>query len=86
MKKLFWVRTGLLLIILIFAISGGNFLYTGAGSATPLDTATGAVPLTEDTVLTQTFSPAHARVTSLSLALQPHDRSPSCPPRPAISL
>lgn len=75
MKKLFWIRTGLLLIILIFAVLGGNFLYTGVESASPLDMVTGALPLTEDVVLVQTFTPEHTRVTSISLALQPHGHS-----------
>ena len=73
MKKIFWIRTGLLLIILIFAVLGGNFLYTGSESAAPLDMATDAVLLSDETILVQTFSPAHARVTSVSLALQPPD-------------
>lgn len=75
MKKIFWIRTGLLLIILIFAIIGGRFLYTGAESFSPLDMASDSIPLTEDTVLVQTFTPGYARITSFSLALQPHDSS-----------
>lgn len=70
MKKLFWIRTGLLLLILIFAVLGGNFLYTGAENASPLDAAAGSMPLSSDHILVQTFSPEHARVTAISLALQ----------------
>lgn len=72
-KKLFWIRTGLLLIILIFAVLGGNFLYTGAESVSPLDIPARAVPL-EDAALVQTFTPRYAKVTSLSLALRPPGR------------
>lgn len=75
MKKLFWIRTGLLFTVLIFAVLGGNFLYTGVESASPLDMAADAVPLTEDIVLTQTFSPAHAKVTAISLALRSPEQS-----------
>ena len=75
MKKLFWIRTGLLFTVLIFAVLGGNFLYTGAESASPLDMAADAVPLTEDIVLIQTFSPAHAKVTAISLALRSPEQS-----------
>lgn len=70
MKKLFWIRTGLLLLILIFAVLGGNFLYTGAENTSPLDAAAGSMPLSSDHILVQTFSPEHARVTAISLALQ----------------
>ena len=71
MKKiLFWIRTGLLLIILIFAVLGGNFLYTGAESASPLDMIEVSIPLNENGVLVQDFSPAHPKVTGISLALQ----------------
>lgn len=69
-KTLSWIRTGFLLIILVFAVLGGNFLYTGAESASPLNMPGESVPLSEDTVLVQTFSPAHSRVTSIALALQ----------------
>lgn len=69
-KSLFWIRTGLLLIILVFAVLGGNFLYTGAENASPLDMLENSIPLSEDSVLTQVFSPAHSRVTSIALALQ----------------
>ena len=75
MKKLFWIRTGLLFTVLIFAVLGGNFLYTGAESASPLDMAADAVPLTEGIVLIQTFSPAHAKVTAISLALRSPEQS-----------
>lgn len=71
MKKcLFWIRTGLLLIILTFAVLGGNFLYTGVESASPLNMLEDSIPLSEDSVLIQTFSPAHSKVTFIALALQ----------------
>lgn len=69
-KSLFWIRTGLLLVILIFAVLGGNFLYTGAESASPLNMLEDSIPLSEDSVLIQVFSPAHSKVTSISLTLQ----------------
>lgn len=72
-KSLFWIRTGLLLILLVFAVLGGNFLYTGAESASPLDMLEDSVPLSDDAVLIQAFSPAHSRVTSIALALQAPD-------------
>ena len=75
MKKLLWIRTGLLLIVLIFAVLGGNFLYTGSESASPLDITGAAFPLEEDTVLIQTFSPLHANVTTIALAFQSHEES-----------
>jgi len=77
MKKLFWIRTGLLLIILIFAVLGGNFLYTGAESASPLDRTAGAVVLSGESMWVQTFSPMHTKVTAVSLALQPPDAAAS---------
>lgn len=73
MKRLFWIRTGVLLVILIFAVLGGNFLYTGAESAAPLDISAAALPLNEDTVLVQTFSPQHPHVTALALAFQSYE-------------
>lgn len=71
MKKYFWIRTGLLLIILIFAVLGGNFLYTGAENASSPDATADSIPLNSEQLLVQTFSPEHARVTAISLALQP---------------
>ena len=72
MKKLSWIRTGLLLAVLIFAVLGGNFLFTGAESASPLDMASDAVPIAgADHTLTQIISPEYAKVTAISLALQP---------------
>ncbi len=79
MKKLFWIRTGLLLTVLVFAVLGGNFLYTGAESASPLEQAVEAVPITEGTPLTQAFSPTYARVTCISLALQPSGQAAVMP-------
>lgn len=74
MKKiLFWLRTGLLLIVLVFAVLGGNFLYTGVESASPLNMLGDSIPLSEDSVLIQGFSPAHSRVTSIALALKAPD-------------
>ncbi|MCM1542153.1 MAG: hypothetical protein NC121_12960 [Blautia sp.] len=72
-KNLFWIRTGLLLFILIFAVLGGNFLYSGMESASPLNMLEDSVPLSEDSVLIQVFSPAHNRVTSIGLALDAPD-------------
>lgn len=72
MKKLSWIRTGLLLAVVIFAVLGGNFLFTGAESASPLDMASDAVPIAgADHTLTQIISPEYAKVTAISLALQP---------------
>ena len=73
MKKLFWIRNGLLLIVLIFAVLGGNFLYMGKESASPLDVPGTALPLKQDTVLIQTFSPEYAKVTAIALAFQSHE-------------
>lgn len=71
MKKIrFRVRTGLLLITLIFAVLGGNFLYTGAESASPLDTIEAGIPLNENGVPVQNFSPAYPNVTGISLVLK----------------
>ena len=69
-KMLFWIRTGLLLIILIFAVLGGNFLYTGSESASPLDAIEVSIPLNETGAPVQNFSPAHPKVTGISLVLQ----------------
>lgn len=73
MKRLFCIRTGLLLVILIFAVLGGNFLYTGAESAAPLNISTAALPLNEDTVLVQAFSPQYTHVTALALAFRSYE-------------
>lgn len=73
MKKLLWIRTGLLLIVLIFAVLGGNFLYTGAESASPLDVPGASLPLKEGTVMIQTFSPEYAKVTAIALAFRSHE-------------
>lgn len=72
-KSLFWIRTGLLLLLLVFAVLGGNFLYTGVESASPLNMLESSIPLSGDSVLVQAFSPAHSRVTSIALALQAPD-------------
>lgn len=72
-KVLFWIRTGLLLLLLIFAVLGGNFLYTGTESASPLNMLGEAIPLSEDSLLIQGFTPAHSRVTSIALALKAPD-------------
>lgn len=70
MKKVSWIRTGLLLTMLIFAVLGGKFLYTVAENAAPLETVSASVPMTEGLVLTQSFSPEHRNVTRIALALQ----------------
>ena len=72
-KSLFWIRTGLLLLLLVFAVLGGNFLYTGTESASPLNMPGEAIPLSEDSLLIQGFTPAHSRVTSIALALKAPD-------------
>ncbi len=68
MKKISWIRTALLLATLLFAVLGGHFLYTGKENASPLEEASFVLPLSEDTVLTQTFSPEYANLTSFGLA------------------
>ena len=69
MKKITWIRTGLLLLVITFAVLGGNFLYTGVRNASPLEMAGTSFSLEEGIVLTQTFTPAHNKLTSVALAL-----------------
>jgi len=70
MGKIGWIRTGLLLLVLIFAVLGGNFLYTGDENESPLDRADAVFLLEEQTVLTETFAPVHRRLTAVAVALQ----------------
>jgi len=69
--RLSFIRTVLLLIILIFTVLGGRFLYTGMESAAPLDRAESTVRFQENLVLRQDFRPAYPLVTHIALALQP---------------
>ncbi|MCM1064609.1 MAG: hypothetical protein NC420_09105 [Eubacterium sp.] len=72
-KKTFWIRTGFLVVVLLFAVLGGNLLYTGVESASPLDMLEDSVPLSDGSALVQVFSPAHSQVTSIALALRAPD-------------
>lgn len=72
MKRIFSItriRTFLLFALLLFAVLGGNFLYTGKENAGPLEDNPSSAPLTEGSVLTQSFVPEYPFLTSLALAV-----------------
>lgn len=64
-----WLRTGILILILLFAVLCGNFLYTGASNEPSLLDTTSSEPLTEGSSITQYFTPQYSYLTNISIAL-----------------
>ena len=74
--KMSWLRTGIFLVIVIFAVICGDFLYTGAEESAPLEYAYSSKLLSDGVSLEQEFTPAYSYLTYLAIALRAPSEGP----------